>query len=328
MPKNFPSRSIVLSLSVLLIALSLVLVVTAMSIRDFGQPGQEALFTGRSSWLLVAAFAMLAGLVLFLLIAFFRAARTSVSGVVPMPFQSQEKRTKMNVTAASPHKTAERTEPDQASAQLLSETAGELRTSVDVIQEELEEIIEDDLPADKEQMQSLYQETDRLKKIIDGMEQLSQAQALARSLKKESLQVEPLLSIIIEKTRAAVTDRDVTYNLECEAGLDMTADPACLSSIIENIADNAARSIKESGSVTLTAARKGDQVVFSVRDTGAGIRRSHRSHIYERFFRGTGNGVGLGLSIVKELVDACGGKIEVQTETGKGTTFTVQIPAE
>ena len=67
--------------------------------------------------------------------------------------------------------------------------------------------------------------------------------------------------------------------------------------------------------------------MFSVRDTGTGIRRSHLSHIYERFFRGMGNGVGLGLSIVKELVDARGGKIEVQTETGKGTTFTVYIPA-
>ncbi len=328
MPRNFPSKSIVLWLSAVLIALSLALFAGAMSIRDFGPPGQEAAFPGRSSILLTTAFAMLTGLALFLLVAFSRAARTSGVAAVSARAQLQEKRTKSSVPAPSTDTSAERSEPGQASAQLLSETAGELRTSVDVIQEELEEIIEDDLPADKEQMQSLYQETDRLKKIIDGMEQLSQAQALARSLKKGSLPVEPLLNGIIEKTRATVTGREVTYNVECEPGLDIMADSACLGTILGNIADNAARSIKGSGSVTLGAARKGEQVTFSVRDTGTGIRRSHLSHIYERFFRGAGNGVGLGLSIAKELVDACGGKIEVQTETGKGTTFTVQIPAE
>jgi signal transduction histidine kinase len=69
-------------------------------------------------------------------------------------------------------------------------------------------------------------------------------------------------------------------------------------------------------------------VVFSVRDTGTGIRRDHLSHIYEHFFRGAGSGIGIGLSIVKELVDASGGKIEVQTEVGKGTTVTVKVPGE
>ena len=160
------------------------------------------------------------------------------------------------------------------------------------------------------------------------MEQLSRAQAIARALKKESLQIEPLLNGIIEKARLVVTDRDVTYNLECEAGLTMKGDPECINRIIGNITDNAAQFIKGSGSVTLTAVRKGELVVFSIKDTGTGIRRAHLSHLYERFFRGTGSGIGMGLSIVKELVDACGGKIEVQTLVGKGTTFIVQMPRE
>jgi signal transduction histidine kinase len=90
--------------------------------------------------------------------------------------------------------------------------------------------------------------------------------------------------------------------------------------------DNAARAIKGSGTVTVTAGRTGSAAVFSVSDTGSGIRRAHLSHIYERFFRGSGAGIGMGLSIVKALVDASGGKIEVRTEAGKGTTFTVQLP--
>jgi len=176
-------------------------------------------------------------------------------------------------------------------------------------------------------MQSLYEETDRLKKIIDGMEQLSQAQALARALRKAPVELEPLLQGIIEKTRSAARNKKITFNLECEPGLAMIADADCLGRILGNIADNAAKAVPDAGSVTLAAARKGDLVVFSVADTGSGISRKHVTHIFERFFRGAGSGVGMGLSIVKELVDACGGKITVQTKVGAGTTFTVQMPA-
>lgn len=215
-----------------------------------------------------------------------------------------------------------------AASEIISDTAGELRSTIEVMQEELEEILEEEAPADKEHMQSLYDETDRLKKIIASMEQLSQAQAIAHSLKKEPLQIELLLKDIIEKARLAVPDRDITYTLECDPGIAMLGDAECIRRILGNITDNAARFIKDSGTVTLSAARAGGMAVFSVRDTGTGIRRAHLSHLYERFFRGTGSGIGMGLSIVKELVDACGGKIEVQSAVGKGTTFTVQLPAE
>lgn len=319
MQKNFQIKSLVL-LTVALIVLSIALFVTAMS---SGQPGQGSVFQVRSGILLVTAFAIPIALASFLLIIIFRIAHTSLP-IESAPVQSENMRIKRSVSDASGLKPADRTEEP---SQLVSDTVGELRTSVDVIQEELEEIIEDDLPVDKEQMQSLYQETDRLKKIIDGMEQLSKARAMAGAIKKERLEVEPLLKSIIEKTRLAVTGRNVIYSLDCEAGLVMMADPVSLSTILGNIADNAARSIRESGSVNLSAGRKGEQVVFSIKDTGIGIRRGHLSHIYERFFRGADNGVGLGLSIAKELVDAYGGNIEVQTETGKGTSFTVQIPA-
>ena len=168
-------------------------------------------------------------------------------------------------------------------------------------------------------MQSLLEETERLKKIIDGMEQLSQAQTLARALRRESFELEPLLK--------TVHRWDVKFTLECERGLIVTADAECLRRIIENLMDNAAKAVKNAGSVVLSAMRNGDDVVSSVADTGCGIRAKHLSHIYERFFRGTGTGIGMGLTIAKELVDACGGTREVHTEPGKGSVFTVHIAA-
>lgn len=322
MTNNSRSKTTILIAGLAVIALASMLFANALSIRDFAQPGQN-FFSGQSNLRLAVAFVLLTGLALTLLVMIIRTARSTAEAPVSGTARAREQAVKKKAPA-----------PEGAALSahvpsgIISDTAGELRTSVEAIQEELEEILDDEAPADKERMQTLYEETDRLKKIIAGMEELSRAQAIARALKKESLQVEPLLRGIIEKTRLAVTDKDVTYNLECEAGLTIKADPECLSRIIGNIADNAARFIKDSGSVTLSATRTGGLVVFSVKDTGTGIRRAQLSHLYERFFRGTGSGIGMGLSITKELVDACGGKIEVQTEVGKGTTFIVQLPGE
>ena len=315
-------KNVILFIGGAFIALSMVLFLSAVTIRDFGQPDQENFFTGRSSILLLISFVLLAGLALTLLIIITRTLNRPVS----MPASVQAISRLKSLKAGLPDAT-ELIEVADKSAQILSDTAGELRTSVGAIEEELEDMIDDEDPVDKDHMQSLFEETDRLKKIIDGMEQLSQAQSLTRSFRKESIELEALLKAVLEKTRNTAQGRDVTFLLECEPSLTMTADPECLKTIMENLMDNAAKAVKNAGRVTLSAARKGDQVVFSVADTGSGIRAKHLSHIYERFFRGTGIGIGMGLTIVKELVDACGGRIEVQTELGKGSVFTVHISA-
>ena len=328
-------KNVILFIGGAFIALSMVLFLSAVTIRDFGQPDQENFFTGRSSILLLISFVLLAGLALTLLIIITRTLNRPVSMPASVQAISRQKSLKaglpdatelIEVADKSERQNAFKAQPDK-SAQILSDTAGELRTSVGAIEEELEDMIDDEDPVDKDHMQSLFEETDRLKKIIDGMEQLSQAQSLTRSFRKESIELEALLKAVLEKTRNTAQGRDVTFLLECEPSLTMTADPECLKTIMENLMDNAAKAVKNAGRVTLSAARKGDQVVFSVADTGSGIRAKHLSHIYERFFRGTGIGIGMGLTIVKELVDACGGRIEVQTELGKGSVFTVHISA-
>jgi len=302
------NRSLVL-LSVALITLSAGLFVPGMMLNGLNGP---------SGWLLLLAFVLLCGIAVVLTLVVARAA-VSVAAK-PAPGRKAVQRT---------GETGLPTPAGEAdpSVRLLSDTAGELRTSLGAIQEELEDIMDDEAPADKEHMQSLFDETDRLKKIIEGMEQLSKAQALAHSLRKQSVELGPLLNTIIETTRLGAQGRDITFTLECEPGLTMTADPDCLSRIMGNLVDNAAKAVKDSGSVTLTVARTGDQMVFSVRDTGIGIRPKQLPHLYERFFRGAGSGIGMGLAIVKELVDACEGKIEVTTKAGEGSVFTVHIPA-
>jgi two-component system sensor histidine kinase BaeS len=206
-------------------------------------------------------------------------------------------------------------------------SAGEPALSMaDAAEEEPESMPDDPLDADDEDMRPLAGDPDRISKIVKGLDGLAKAQALRSALQKQPLELSPYLNTIIETARASCPDTQVTFNVECSNDLSMSADPECLSGIMTNLLDNAVKAVKHDGTVTVSASEEGDQIAFTVKDTGCGIQRKALPHIFERFYRGSGDGIGLGLTIVKELVDACKGTIAVQSTRGKGTVFTVCIP--
>jgi len=190
-------------------------------------------------------------------------------------------------------------------------------------------IADDALDADEEDdedMQPLAGDPDRITRIVEGLNNLAKARTLGRVLQKQSVELAPFLSTLIEKTRESVFDKEVIFNLECRSGLFLSADPDCLTGILTNLMDNAAKAVKNSGTVTVSAEAKGDHFLFTVKDTGTGIRRKDVPHLFEQYYRASGSGIGLGLTIVKELVDACGGSIDIQTTRGKGSVFIVSVP--
>jgi two-component system sensor histidine kinase BaeS len=206
-------------------------------------------------------------------------------------------------------------------------SAGEPALNMDGAAEEEPEVMADDpLDADDEDMQPLAGDPDRISKIVKGLDGLAKAQALRSSQQKQALELSAYLNTIVETARASCPDTQVTLKVECSNDLNMQADPECVSGIMTNLLDNAVKAVKHDGTVTVSASEKGDQIEFAVRDTGCGIRRKALPHIFERFYRGSGDGIGLGLTIVKELVDACEGTIAVQSIRGKGSVFTVSIP--
>jgi signal transduction histidine kinase len=184
------TKKIILITGGIVIALAVLLFVNAMSVGDFAQPGQ-GLFQGRSNVLLGISFVLLIGLAIALLFMIFLDARAPagapVDGVVRKPGKAAATRSKMREGENLP--LAEAGGNTERQVAVLSDTAGELRNAVDAIQEGLEEILEDEAPADNEHVQSIFEETDRLKKIIDSMEQLNRVQEITRLNRKEPLQV-------------------------------------------------------------------------------------------------------------------------------------------
>jgi signal transduction histidine kinase len=118
-----------------------------------------------------------------------------------------------------------------------------------------------------------------------------------------------------------------------ENGLEVTADPDRLDQVLSNLAANALRYTPAGGKVTLRARPASAGVRLTVENSGAGIREEELPYIFDRFWRGDrsrsrggGAGSGLGLAIARQLIQAHGGRISVESQPGRGTTFTIDLP--
>jgi len=120
-----------------------------------------------------------------------------------------------------------------------------------VIDEELPEAIPDEpMELDDEDMQPLAGDPDRVTRIVKGLDALAKAQAFRSALRKQPIELAQFLNNSIEKTRASVSNKDVTFNLECRDGLKLSADPDCLTGIMAHLLDNAVKAVKQAGTVT------------------------------------------------------------------------------
>jgi len=209
---------------------------------------------------------------------------------------------------------------------LLSNAAHELRTPLAIISGELEGMLDGVLPTDRSALQSLHDEARRLTAILDGVDELSLAEAGSLSLHKETFMLRPYLAAIIGRFERTFADKNAVLLLECPDDLRVTADPDRLSQIIINLVSNSLKAVASGGRVVLVASSENSRVHLQITDNGCGIPEEDLPHIFERFFKGKNGGLGLGLAIVQELVAAHGGTLSVRSAVGSGTSFCVIIP--
>jgi two-component system sensor histidine kinase BaeS len=209
---------------------------------------------------------------------------------------------------------------------LTSHIAHELRTPISAIRGELEGMMDGFIPMDKEHIQSLYAEIGRLRGILEGVEELSQAEASSLTLDKKRFELKPFLSNIVGRFSRIFHEKGVGIQLQCNDHLKVYADPDRLSQIIINLVSNSLKATDKGGNVSLEAAANESEVIIRVIDNGCGIKQEDLPFVFERFYKASQGGLGLGLTIVKELVDAHGGTIEARSDYGKGATFILSLP--
>jgi PAS domain S-box-containing protein len=172
--------------------------------------------------------------------------------------------------------------------------------------------------------------SNRLLNTLESVLDLSKLEAGAVETAPEKIDLADELLGTVEIFQPQATDNDITLGAEVEEPLPVELDPTMLHRVIDNLLSNALKFTEAGGAVTLRAQHKDDMIVIDVEDTGVGIDESFLPNLFEPFARGADSskiqGTGLGLAITKRLTDMMGGDIDVESEKGNGTTFTVRLP--
>ena len=184
--------------------------------------------------------------------------------------------------------------------------------------------------AQTEMAGSILEECDGLLGLINTTLEISQTEAGAKPLACERVDVSSTVEDVFELFQSPAEDKGVTVELRQEPGLFVDADPQGLRRALAHIVDNAVKYTRAGGRVDIAAARRGDQAVVSVSDTGVGIAEGDLTKVFARFYRGdesrSENGNGLGLTLSRAICRAHGGDVTVASELGGGSTFEVSLP--
>jgi two-component system, OmpR family, sensor histidine kinase BaeS len=211
--------------------------------------------------------------------------------------------------------------------QLVSNAAHELRTPLMVIRGELEGMIDGLFPTTPEALQSLHDEAARLAAILDGVDELTRAQASSLTLNLQSTKLVRFFSQVVSRFAPQATEQQIRITVEGDSSLKTRIDRDLFTRIIINLATNAFRAMPNGGQFDILVTKTNTHSIdIAIMDTGSGIEPELLPHIFERFYKGKHGGLGLGLAIVKELAEAHQGNISVSSTFGKGTCFLIQLP--
>ena len=178
-------------------------------------------------------------------------------------------------------------------------------------------------------------ETLRVEHIVGDLLDLSRLEGGGESFDAQDVPLEDLFGRVLARHGRAAEQKGVELSTSIASGAEIvTGDPMRLEQALQNLAANALRHTPKGGKVALAAAFEDGGIVVTVSDTGSGIAAEHLPHVFDRFYKvdpsrtGEAAGSGLGLSIVKAIVERHGGTVTATSRPGGGTTFTLKFPPE
>jgi heavy metal sensor kinase len=219
--------------------------------------------------------------------------------------------------------------------QFSAALAHELRAPLAALRGEIEMSLRDDPSPEQHarRVESQLEELDKLKRLIDQLLTLARAEAGQIPLASEPVNLGSLCEALVEQLEPVAEARSIT--LTCEAATAVVAgDAEWLKRLVINLVDNAIKFTAPGGRIVVRASvdAGGEVARIAVHDSGIGMAPEVSDHVFERFFRADparspeAEGTGLGLSLVKWIVDRHRGTIAVESEPGKGSVFTVRLP--
>jgi signal transduction histidine kinase len=215
----------------------------------------------------------------------------------------------------------------------LDNVAHDLRTPVMRLRAISEAVLHSggDAAAYREALADGLEQAEQVVALLEALMDISEAEAGAMRLNLEPVAVAPLLRSAVELYADLAEEKGITVEVACPEELTVTADRSRLRQVLANLLDNALKYTPRGGRVDLGARAEGGGVRIEVRDTGMGIPPEELPRVWDRLYRGdvsrTERGLGLGLSLVKAIMNAHQGQVGVESTPGRGSCFSLRLPA-
>ncbi|WP_321429538.1 ATP-binding protein [uncultured Methanolobus sp.] len=228
-------------------------------------------------------------------------------------------------------------EANQYKNELLANISHELKTPLSSVIG-FSEVLLEGIPgkvndAQQDYLSIINKSGSRLLELIDKMLDLSMIESGRMDVSYESFSPEYVVSIVLNRTSSLFAKKNICVHSMVDPSLvEIIADADKVTEMLYNIVENSLKFTPEGGKISISVREKGGFVFFAVSDTGIGIEKKDMERIFEPFVQADGSasrkhgGVGLGLMLVREYAKMHNGEIQVESEYGKGSTFTLKLP--
>lgn len=230
---------------------------------------------------------------------------------------------------------AQLAQSDRARRQLLADVSHELMTPLTAIRGYAETLslpqFGPSAPDGQRYVRIIQEEVERIDRLVGDLLDLARYEAAGVTLSTEVVPVAELFDRVVARHEQAAREKGVTIEVRLpDEEMTVVADPGRLEQALQNLASNALRHTPAGGRVAVSAAQDDRLTRLRVADTGAGIPADHLPHVFDRFYKAdpsrTETGSGLGLSIVKAIVERHGGRVSVRSTPNVETVFEVELP--
>jgi len=225
----------------------------------------------------------------------------------------------------------------QLKSEFVSTISHDLRSPLTSIRQ-MAEMLETGRVITKERRHKYYEviveQSEKLSLLINNILDSTKMEEKKRTFDFEVVTFEKLLNEILSTTKKRIHHEGFTLNIEIDRNLpEIVVDRSAISQAIANLVDNAIKFSNENKEINVRSFSESGYVVVEIQDFGIGIKDDEKNKIFNRFYRGSDESVrgrtkgsGLGLTLVKQIIDAHNGDVTVDSELGKGSTFTIKLP--
>lgn len=215
---------------------------------------------------------------------------------------------------------------------MTADVAHDLRTPLATVRSHLEGMIDQVIPPAKENLESLLEEVNRLTLLIKGLQEIALSDQAIHNFQLEPMELSSFLKETVRRLEPLFKAKSLNLQFSESNPCIIKSDREALSKILDNLLSNSLKFTPPGKNVRLSLATTEDFAVIQVLDQGVGISDTDLPFIFERFYRTDrsrnreSGGFGLGLTIVKELTEALGGRVSVASKLGEGSNFTIELP--